>query len=1069
MNTEIRLKTGASLAVMLVALAAFPSAAMAQTSEPAATVACADGSTAVEPAACPADAARVDEIVVTGSRIPRRGTETTSPIQTLDASAIEARGFTTVAQALNELPAFGVPGASPVGFNQSGFGAGQSFVDFLGLGSQRTLTLVNGRRFVSANTPSIFGPTGSGGSQVDLNTIPTKLIERVETVAAIGAPIYGSDAVAGTINIILRRDYQGFDADIQYGIADAGDAPDYRIRFLAGQNFADGRGNITVSGEYNEARGLLFTDRDITSTDDRFARSRTPGGASQAIYRDNRVPSISPFGIPLVGGANIGFDLTLSPQQSNLFFGDPTLNFGVAGTGNTQLRFAPDGTLIPIDFGSTIGLDSGFSVFTSGGNGFSLRDVSNLLTDLKRYNGNVNLSYELTDNLRVVAEGWYSVSEGRNLASQPVYNSGLFGSAGSRDGNLIVSVNNPFLSAAARSAILASIANNPLSDQNNPFGDPALDGISQDYFYLGRANVDLSSGVSTGRSETIRGVVGIEGEVNVVAAGPWHVEASFNYGRARTTSRNPELNQQNFLNAINAVRNSSGAIVCAPGATNSPIATLSSSCAPINLFGRQISDAARDYVTTVATPVSLNQQYDGIVSIAGPLVALPGGDLSFALGYEHREEIYNFDPGAFYFGTPDPNPAVDSNGDGDPTNDRDSYGRSTPIDPVYGKFVTNEVFGELNAAIIGPENDVPFVREFSIQTAGRYVWNSVAGGAPTYTFGLRYAPVADIAFRGAYTRAIRSPSVTEAFNPRSSSFVFAVDPCDMDQVGNGPDPATRLRNCRAAGVPANFSALSDDRSFPGYVFGNANLQNETADSYTVGAVLSPSFIPRLTATVDYVDITLKNAISQFSTDQVVAACYDSTTFPGNPFCSLVQRDGSSQLSLVGTSYFNSASLRYRGILADVHYSVPTSFIAAQSSIRFDASYQYLDTLTNQVTSTSAPTVTDNSIGYSRHKGVLTVGYDSPAFSYQVQAAYIGSAKIDNNVPDNFYPSNRVAPIVFVNMGATARVNDQFTLRLDVDNVFNQAPPSPYPASGGTTTYFRGILGRYFRVSAGVRF
>ena len=123
-------------------------------------------------------------ILVTGSRIARRTLENASPIQILDSKQLDARGYETIGQALNELPTFGVPGASPVGFNQSNLGAGQSFVNFLGLGSQRTLTLVNGRRFVSSNTASIFGPTGAGGSQVDLNVIPTKLIDRVETVTS---------------------------------------------------------------------------------------------------------------------------------------------------------------------------------------------------------------------------------------------------------------------------------------------------------------------------------------------------------------------------------------------------------------------------------------------------------------------------------------------------------------------------------------------------------------------------------------------------------------------------------------------------------------------------------------------------------------------------------------------------------------------------------------------------------------------------------------------------------------------------------------------------------------------
>ena len=120
-------------------------------------------------AAAPAAAAEDPGVmIVTGSRIARRDVESSSPIQIIDSKALDTRGFTTLAEALNEQPAFGIPGASPVGFGQSSFGAGQSFVNFLGLGSQRTLTLVNGRRFVSSNTGSVFGPTGSGGSQVDL-------------------------------------------------------------------------------------------------------------------------------------------------------------------------------------------------------------------------------------------------------------------------------------------------------------------------------------------------------------------------------------------------------------------------------------------------------------------------------------------------------------------------------------------------------------------------------------------------------------------------------------------------------------------------------------------------------------------------------------------------------------------------------------------------------------------------------------------------------------------------------------------------------------------------------------
>ena len=1020
----------------------------------------------------PADASQAapdgdqGDIVVTGSRIARRGNETASPLQTITSQDLEARGYQTVAQALNELPSFGVPGASPVGFNQSGFGAGQSFVDFLGLGSQRTLTLVNGRRFVSGNTSSIFGPTGSGGNQVDLNVIPTKLIDRVETVAAIGAPIYGSDAIAGTINIILKRNYEGVDLDAQSGISARGDAPDYRFRFLAGKNFAGGRGNITISGEYNQSKGLFFNDRRSTSSDDRFDVAPS-GSGPQVIYRDERIPSISPYGIPLV----YDFINTAPGAQSAAYIGDPTLNVGVVNGSGQQLRFDQSGNLVPIDFGTVVGATAdGSNIFSSGGNGFTLRDVENLLTDVKRYSANIEASFDITNKIRLFGEGWYSVSQGRNLANQPVYNSALFGGGGLRDGNLILSVNNPFLSPAARATIINSINNQPFSDQNL--------GITgnQNYFYLGRANVDLSPGVSTGRSEILRFVGGVDGKMNVLPAGDWRFEAYFNYGRSKVTSRNPEVNEQNFLNAINAV-SVGGQIVCAPGAVNSPIATLSSTCAPINPFGSQVSDAAKAYITTIATPRNINNQYDAVVSVSGPLFRLPGGDFSFALGYEHRAEDSRFTPGAFYQGaTTDQYPGIDFDGDGDPVDL--FYGRSVPIRPVFGKYHTNEVFGELNADLISAKNNIPFVYELSIQTAGRYIWNSQAGNDPTYTFQGRYAPIRDITFRAAYTRAVRAPSITEAFNPSSSAYGFATDVCDRNLRNSGPAPATRAANCAAAGVPTTLTSQSNARSFPTFVVGNPALQNEKSDNFTVGAVITPRFLPGFSATVDYVHIKLNNSISQFSNSQVVAACYDAANYPSNPFCALISRDFSGtqasntnygQLSNVGTTYFNSSQLRYKGILAEIAYRTSSDFLGAGSHLGFTINYQYLDDLSTIVTVGSAPVHTSNSVGYSRNKGVAAIRYDNGGFFGQVQVNYIGKTRVDPDTALNFYSVPEVKAFTYVNLSLRYDVGKHFSLNADVDNVFDVKAPYPYPASGGTTTYFQGILGTYIRVGAAVHF
>lgn len=997
-------------------------------------------------------------IIVTGSRIARANFDTVEPSVVVSSADIEARGFETLGQALNEQPSFGVPGSSPVG-GQSGFGQGQSFVNFLGLGSQRTLTLVNGRRFVGSNTASIFGPTGAG-SQVDLNVIPTKLIERVETIAVGGAPIYGSDAISGTINVILKQDYQGLEIDGQYGLTTRGDAANYRFRALAGYNFADGRGNITLSGEYNKGEGLTGVDRSLFASGLFFRNASDPSrGFSQQLYADRRLPSISESGTPIVGLADYGLDFNFPDYQGPLFGLPAGFNGAVSNGAGDQLRFDENGNLIPINFGTYAGRPGSFGIDFAGGNGFSLVPTSNLLSETRRYSGIATTKYQMSDSVRFFGEAWYSNSKGRNLRDQPVYNSALFDAAGTPDGNIIVSINNPFLSDAARAAIQNSIDNNPFSDQN-------FLGVTQNYFYLGRANTDLATGNSTGEVEVMRFVAGFDGSFDALA-GTWNWEVVGNYGRSKTSGYSRELVQQNFENAVDAVLDGSGNIVCRPGYTNATIQTVSSTCAPLNLFGTgRISQEALDYVSAIARPVSLNKQKVFSASLSGPLFRLPGGDFSIAVGYEHREESQNFDPGAYFRGE------LQSDGT------YASYGRSVPIQPVIGKFNTDEVSGEIRAELISPSTGT-FINLLEVQAAGRWVDHSIAGGDFTWTLGGRVKPIEDFTIRGNFTRSIRAPAITEAFNPSSDFFGFADDPCDEANVNNGPDPATRAANCAALGLPGDFSSLSSSRSFKQAIAGNPSLNNEKANSWTVGVVLEPSFIPRFRASVDYVDIKLKDVISELSGDQVVANCYDSADFPSNEFCDRVTRnpfvgDGSQndgQITFIETGYFNSAQLRYKGYLAAIDYRLPVPAISSDGQIGINLSYQYLDELSTRADANSAKSRTDGSIGYSKHKGVLTINYSEPAFNLFTQLSYIGKAKIDTQVPDDYYPDglNNIPSVIFVNMGVNFDVDERFEFQVNVDNVFDKQPPYPYPASGGTITYFRGLLGRYVRAGATVKF
>jgi outer membrane cobalamin receptor len=253
----------------------------------------------------------IQEIVVTGSRIARPDLDRLEPTTIISAQKFDDRGYLDVGQALAELPAFSVSPSSAAQ-TQAGFGIAQSFVDLYGLGSQRTLVLVNGRRFVSSSTASLNGsglnnPVGGPGQQVDLNTIPTKLIDRVETISVGGAPIYGADAIAGTVNIILKKDFQGLDLDAQTGVSDDKDAWNYRFRALAGQNFLDGRANITGVAEFTKTDGLTGTERAVYAQDLGFLAPATPGKFQTVLTPANSVPQVNFGGVPLVD------DVFLSP------------------------------------------------------------------------------------------------------------------------------------------------------------------------------------------------------------------------------------------------------------------------------------------------------------------------------------------------------------------------------------------------------------------------------------------------------------------------------------------------------------------------------------------------------------------------------------------------------------------------------------------------------------------------------------------------------------------------------------------------------------------------------------
>ena len=700
------------------------------------------------------------------------------------------------------------------------------------------------------------------------------------------------------------------------------------------------------------------------------------------------------------------------------------------------LRFDASGALVPIDFGTPTGNLINFS----GGNGYSLAPVANLLTPTERYLGNVLAHYQVTDGIDAFVEGWYSRTKGTNLVAQPLYSTSLFDTAGTPNGNLIINLSNPFLTAASRQTIAAAL----------PEG--------QDTFFPGRANTDLQPGIATGTVDLFRVVAGLDGTFHLGdRAFNWEVVG--NFGRSISNGSSPQVITQNFNNAVDAVLSPTGTITCRPGFVSANIPARSSTCVSLNVFGQgNASRAALDYITADATARNTNEQVVATASITGEPFQLPGGGVGLVLGYEHRDERAAFQPGQYYFGDPQP--------DGT----RKNYGAGSNIDPIRGGFYTNEGFGEFRLPLVSDTMGWRFIKTFELKAAARYVQNSQAGGDFTWTGGGRLSPATGFTFVGNFTRAIRAPAITEAFNPTSPTFVLANDPCDSRFITGGPNSARRAANCAAAGIVQPFQSNIVDFTSRGSVAGNSSLQNEIANSWTVGIQARPTFVPRLAINADWINIELKNAIVSLGAQDIFNACYDATSI-ANDFCARIDRDKAGQATFVRSGYLNASSIKYQGLLAGIAYTIPTPFLGATGKVSLNGQYQYVDKLERRA-GTGDITTIGGTICFSKHKATANVDYNSDTLSLQLQAQYLGPARFNTDEPTTARDIGGIGGVVFVNASAAINIDKRLVLRMAIDNLLDRGVPYPAladPNGQATRTYFSGIIGRSFRMSATVRY
>lgn len=923
----------------------------------------------------------IDEVVVTGSRIARDPNMTSAaPVQSVGEADIRFSGSAEPTDFLRRQPALLSSLSSEASADTGAVGGdasrvGQSVLDLRGMGPQRTLVLVDGRRHVA----------GVEGSQsVDVGSIPSALIDRVEVLTGGASSIYGADAVTGVVNFILKDDFQGLELDARTSMDDSGHGRVSNLGVLFGQNFGGGRGNITVGIDIMQRKKMRFGDQDFSS-DNRIAASRdnparrfqdgdissaeTPAfadfystdqgrfsygfnipssaddfldqyeaefgsrpslTANELALIERRVNStpqvITPF--PAFSIANdsgiigpAGFDLDTmvdlngngvhdcleSHQGFNSLLEPGFASFGAAGGCWT---YDEDGALRPYQDGE---ITSNFNAI--GGDGIINANRQYLTPEELKWALNLTGTYDLTDRMRVFGEAKY------------VHHTAEFGGGVNGFYDLLgVSSENPFIPAE-----LQEVAENTVAPGWYSSSHP--DGL-----LVTRDPTDMGPNVDKNTRETYRFVLGLEGEFE----NGWFYEVSANYGRFdREFQDRNSIIQDRYFAAIDAVADPlTGQPICRSDIdpdSRAPTTPFNippfdpgfftfnpgdGQCAPVSLFGpNAASQEAIDFITATTVDDFRLEQLVFSGSIAGeiPQFELQGGPIGFAVGAEYREEKSkaNFDAlkrGVIPVDTPDAQA-------GDRVLDMANAQNSLVHNPrnifnnSSNSFDVYEVFGEVRVPVLA---DVRFARELTLDASLRLSDYSTVGTTTTWAFGGNWAPIDDVRFRGTRSRAVRAPNINELFAPpEATGFNLNIEPCTEARIQgliDAGDPAGPIRqaNCEAelgAGFTNPLSA-----GFGGAIEGNPELEEETADTWTVGAVIQPEFLPGLTVSVDYWSIEIDEAIDTVSGEDILANCYDSPNFPNNAFCQLFERnDNPNSAQFQGLTFLQVAPINFASI------------------------------------------------------------------------------------------------------------------------------------------------------------
>lgn len=870
-----------------------------------------------------------DAIVVTGTRIARPDFSNPNPVVTVDSTTIQQSGQTNLTEFLSDNPALL---GSQRNINTGGSNllnaqsVGVNLLNLRNLGTSRTLVLVDGKRHV-AGYP--------GTAAVDINTIPTDLVERVDVLTGGVSAIYGADGVSGVVNFILKKDFEGLSLRAQNSISQRGDAGERYIAATAGKNFADGRGNVTVAYEFNE------TDR--FSQKQRLNYGRT--GPSYALVRN-----------PNDGDPNSADDDPNLPDRillTGLRWADSSMGGAIDFTGDGVPEFTGEGK--PYDLGSYVP----GTAFTIGGDS-TPREIyyGDYTPYTRRHIANAMVSYEFDPAFKLHAEVKYVKSKAWT-ESQPTYDL--------------------YTELAPDNAFLIERFGEELASEGALF--------SRDNFDFGQRRYELDR-------ELWRGVISATGEVTPHL----NYDASFVFGQATQRSTNyGDRIADRYYAALDSVYDADGNITCRinlPGETdifgssegnpvvfNGPPKTFRpGECVPLNILGNgSPSKEALAFVLADHSDYSRLRQYVASFALSGDTGAffeLPGGPVGFALGAEYRKETSYSRPSEYSQGG-------------------DLIDNSAAL-VERGSFDVKEVYGEIRLPILA---DMAFAKDLSVGGAIRVSDYSTVGTTTTWNVNGTYAPVRDIAFRGTYSKSVRAPNITELFSPLNGSFEFIDDPCGPDRIAEGKAPrAANCRAALdALGIdidavddngdpvfdPANSSFSPGNSSLLGQQGGNPDLGAEKATTWTAGVVLNPSFLPGLTMSFDWYDIKLTKAIQYSTAQDIVDLCYDQPSLD-NDYCALISRSGTTGfVNNYKVIPQNVASFRTAGLDANIRYRIDLGDKAGNLDLRLVGNY--LDKLSfvpslgaepkNELDSWEYPAPRwSASFDLTWHKGPFTLNY-----------------------------------------------------------------------------------------------